>query len=309
MWGGVLALQKKLPTLLVDFEDMKDFSAGLMVEMLRSRWPVLRAQRLPFPQFFPGVDRQNLLLAEAMESSEVREELAEAIRPHLAGAQMVGMPAVLGLRFTTRIITDLEERLGVGIFEIPTMPPSVPGLRLREALDAALERAGALLLRGRQVLAAQADGRRVTGITVGRAEWWEILQARGVILATGRFLGGGFRAGRNGIRETVFGLPVAQPDTREFWHRERFLDPLGHPVNEAGLEIDDQLRPLGRDGGFAFENLFAAGSVLPHQDWMRTKSGAGLAIATAYGAIESFLRYRESRKTVLPSSRVSTTLA
>ena len=39
---------------------------------------------------------------------------------------------------------------------------------------------------------------------------------------------------------------------------------------------------------FAFENVFAAGSVLAHQDWIRTKSGAGLAIATAYGAVNAF---------------------
>jgi glycerol-3-phosphate dehydrogenase subunit B len=29
--------------------------------------------------------------------------------------------------------------------------------------------------------------------------------------------------------------------------------------------------------------------VLAHQDWMRMKCGAGLAIATAYGAVQSFI--------------------
>ena len=148
------------------------------------------------------------------------------------------------------------------------------------------------------ILAGQAghcrrtDGRRCTAITTGSAEWQETLEAEGIILATGRFLGGGLTAGRNGIRETLFGLPVAQPPARDLWHRDRFLDHRGHPVNEAGLEIDDQFRPLGTDRSFALENLFAAGSVLAHQDWVRTKSGAGLAIATAYGAVESFLRRR-----------------
>jgi glycerol-3-phosphate dehydrogenase subunit B len=32
--------------------------------------------------------------------------------------------------------------------------------------------------------------------------------------------------------------------------------------------------------------LFAAGSILAHQDWMRMKCGSGLAIATAYAAVE-----------------------
>jgi glycerol-3-phosphate dehydrogenase subunit B len=289
MWSGVIALLDKLPTLLIDFVGMKDFNAGLMVEMLKPRWPALRALRIPFPLPFPGVDRHNLLLAEALESAEVRAKLADTIRPHLADAQLAGMPAILGLRFMTQVISDLECRLGVDIFEIPTLPPSVPGFRLREAAEAALSRQGVHLLQQRQVMATQTNGRRCNGITIGAEAWRETLKAEGVILATGRFLGRGLAAGPNGISETVFGLPVAQPPVRSLWHREQFLDHRGHPINQAGLEIDDEFRPLGMDRSYAFENVFAAGSVLAHQDWMRTKSGAGLAISTAYGAVEAFL--------------------
>jgi len=45
---------------------------------------------------------------------------------------------------------------------------------------------------------------------------------------------------------------------------------------------------LDDSGQPAFENLFAAGSILAHQDWMRQKCGAGLAIATAYSAVKAF---------------------
>ncbi|MEJ2730435.1 MAG: hypothetical protein P8185_18365 [Deltaproteobacteria bacterium] len=40
----------------------------------------------------------------------------------------------------------------------------------------------------------------------------------------------------------------------------------------------------------AFETLFAVGSILAHQDWMRMKCGAGLAIASAYAAVNSLLK-------------------
>jgi len=292
MWRGVIGLRQQLPTLLVDFEGMKDFSARQMVEMLRYRWPKLRAQRIPFPQTFMGGDCQNPQLAEALESSAVRAELVKVIRSHLSDAQLVGMPAVLGLRAATQAVADLEDQLGLGVFEIPTLPPSVPSLRLREGIEEALQKRGAQLLHGRRVTGVQTSGRRCTGITIGTAVSQETLEGEGVILATGRFLGGGLAAGRNGISETVCGLPVTQPRTRDLWHREQFLDPRGHPIHEAGLEIDERFRPLGPDGAFAFKNLFAAGSVLAHQDWVRTKSGAGLAIATAYGAVEAFLHYR-----------------
>jgi glycerol-3-phosphate dehydrogenase subunit B len=99
--------------------------------------------------------------------------------------------------------------------------------------------------------------------------------------------GGGLRAERGGLRETVFNLPVFQPPGREQWHRRDFFDPRGHPVNRAGLEIDPWFRPLGADGRPASDRLFAAGSLLAHQDWIRMKCGAGLAVATAYGAVKA----------------------
>ena len=51
--------------------------------------------------------------------------------------------------------------------------------------------------------------------------------------------------------------------------------------------MDRSFRPLNEVGSPVFDNLYAAGSILAHQDWIRTKSGTGLAVATAYGAIEA----------------------
>ncbi len=290
MWRGVEAFQKKLPVLFIDFEGMKDYSATMIAEALRSRWPGLSAARIPFPLQFPG-DIQNPLVAEALESRDVRAKLAEALRPHLGEFKMIGMPALLGVRSTARILDEMEDRLEIGIFEIPTLPPTVPGIRFQEAVTEALLKKDAKILSGRQAIAFLADNRRCTGVTVGNRDFSydEKIESDAIILATGRFLGGGLTAGRGGIRETVFNLPVSQPDTRTKWHSDHFLDHPGHDINEAGLEIDDQFRPLRQGGEPAFDNLYAAGSVLAHNDWTRNKSGAGLAIATAYGAVEAFV--------------------
>ena len=112
----------------------------------------------------------------------------------------------------------------------------------------------------------------------------------GVVLASGRFFGGGLYADRNRISETVFDLPVYQPLDRASWHSTHFLHMEGHPINRAGLETDTNLRPLDANGRPAFRNLFAAGSILAHQDWMRMKCGSGLSVTTAYAAIKEFMR-------------------
>jgi glycerol-3-phosphate dehydrogenase subunit B len=100
-------------------------------------------------------------------------------------------------------------------------------------------------------------------------------------------MGKGLHADRGSIRETIFNLPVSQPPNRAFWHHKDLLDRNGHPINRAGLDIDDRFRPLDGQGQPFSDNLFAAGSILAHQDWMRQKCGSGLAIATAYSAVEA----------------------
>lgn len=289
MWPGVVGLKEKRTALIVDFEGLNNFSAVQFVETIGSHWPALRAQRLRFPYPLKGVDRQTVFMAEALRSPQGRSRLADVISPFLKDAELVGMPAILGLRRPQAVASDLERQIGVPVFEIPTMPPSVPGLRLKEAIEQELLRGGAVLVRGRRALKVNSNGRRCISVVLEAGPAKETLKARGIVLATGRFLGGGLAASRSCIRETLMDLPVHQPKKRQDWHRQHFLDPHGHPVNRAGLEVDDLLRPLASDGHCAYENLFVAGSLLAHQDWVRMKCGAGLAIATAYGAVQAFI--------------------
>jgi glycerol-3-phosphate dehydrogenase subunit B len=100
-------------------------------------------------------------------------------------------------------------------------------------------------------------------------------------------MGGGLESDRHAVREPLFNLPVQQPEGRDHWHRENFLDRRGHPVNRAGIETDEFFRPKAASGRPAHPRLFAAGSILAHQDWMRMKCGSGLALSTAYAAVES----------------------
>ncbi len=180
--------------------------------------------------------------------------------------------------------------IGVPMFEIPTIPPSVPGLRLKEAFERGLRAKGVRYFSQNRVLSVRAGGDRYFELDIGRKTTEDTVQSRGIILASGRFIGGGLYADRQRIKETIFDLPVHQPGNRAGWHRRDMLDPRGHPVNRAGLEIDDSFRPLNSSHQPAFRTLFAAGSILAHNDWKRLKCGAGLAIASAFGAVKSFVR-------------------
>lgn len=296
MWAGSEAYANKKPCLLVDFKGLKGFSAALMADTLKPQWPKLKYMRIDFP----GCEHLNEIhtehMAGALVLAENRARLAAAIKPHLNGAEAVGMPAVLGIYKTADVISDLEESIGVKVFEIPTMPPSMPGLRLKEACENSLRQNGVTYLSQQHVLSTQKTAEGDFLLETGRAETERQVRSAGVILASGRFSGGGLAADRKKISETIFDLPVAAPESRPKWHRKTFFDPRGHDINKAGLTVDDDFRPLNQDGTCAYETLFAAGSILAHQDWKRTKSGAGVALATAWGAVEAFGRIYQKKK-------------
>lgn len=299
MWECIKALKEKTPCLLVDFYGMSDFSATQMASTLRDVWPNIRSTRVSFPgnsenrELIPGD-----IMAETMELSKNREELAQAIKPLVGDASVLGVPAVMGMKGSQRILSDLQDRIGVPVFEIPTFPVSVPGLRLNETFVRGLFEKDVKRLLQTRLLRADPLNDGAFLLHVGRNAPEMTLHTRGVILATGRFWSRGLVAHRDGIREPLFNLPVHQPEDRGRWHQEMFLDLKGHPVNQAGVEIDDLFRPLGESGDPRFERLFAAGAILAHQDWKRMKCGSGLAITTAYKAVNSFLKERRLKPVI-----------
>jgi glycerol-3-phosphate dehydrogenase subunit B len=289
MWPGVTALSRKAPCLIVDLQGLKGFSARLLAERLRSEWPGLKTLSIPSIYSDQAHEINPIPLAHDLEIAQHRQKFADLIRPHVKDVEFVGLPAVLGIYQADKVVHEFGELLGKPVFEIPAMPPSVPGMRLREAFLRFLPAKGVHCLFQKHVLKAvpTADGEFL--LDVGRTEHEARIRAGGVLLATGRFLGGGLQSDHATIKERIFDLPVFQPESRKDWHRDRFFEPSGHAVNQAGLETDAMLRPLDAKGQPAFEKLFAAGIILAHQDWSRMKCGSGLSVATAYGAIKSLL--------------------
>jgi glycerol-3-phosphate dehydrogenase subunit B len=285
MAAGAEALVNGTPTLLVDFQGLKGYSARQIIETVGARWPALNRVRIAFPGASGELYTEHA--ARKLDLAANRRQLADLIRPHLDRAQAVGLPAILGIYRTEEVVGDLEHQLGAAVFEIPTMVPAITGLRLREAFEQQLPAKGVKTLYQQKVqeVLVQPDGQYC--FTVGGAAPEIRIRARSVILASGRFFGKGLHADRYGIREAIFGLPVFQPADRVSWHHRELLQSSGHPINRAGLEVDGAFRPVDRNGAVIHSNLHAVGSILAHQDWIRQKCGSGLSIATAFGAVNA----------------------
>lgn len=293
MLPGIEAMKDRAPCLLADFTGLKAFSARGIAAALKEDWPSITPVTLPFPDLWVG-ELYPEAMARALEVPSIRNALAGNIRPHLGDARYVGLPAVLGITGSLDVQRHLSDLVGVPVFEIPTLPPGVPGIRLRENLDDVLRDKGVALFSQRYAFGV----RKEEGLFLvegGENAPEFTIRAKSLLLATGRFLSGGLLADRvEGIRETLLGLPVKAPQNREDWHREDFFDPAGHPVNRAGLRVDDAFRPVDAAGTVIDPGLYAAGSILADQDWVREKSGAGIALASARKAVETIARQKEA---------------
>ncbi len=230
-------------------------------------------------------------LARLFDDPRLRADLARAWKPRTKGVHRLGVPAVLGLEQAQQAWLDLEQRLGVRLFEIPTLPPSVPGLRLERLLRKTTLAAGGNLIEGARAVGrvdGASGGRRVSGVAALTAGGPRLYGAAAVLLASGGFLHGGLVARQDGlIQESVFDLPVSAEGGRETWVAESPFDP--QPYVHLGLRVDAAMHPLGAHGEPAFENLFAAGGVVAGADRSCEGSRQGIDLATAYRAVEMAL--------------------
>src|SRR5205814_9833572 len=126
-------------------------------------------------------------------------------RGRLGGATVVACPAVLGLRAAAEVETDLREALGVPVVELPTLPPSVPGLRLELALTRALRAAGAVLQVGHGAR-LEPEGERPGWVELATPAHPLRVRASSFVLATGGLASGGLEVTLDGtVREPVAG--------------------------------------------------------------------------------------------------------
>ena len=276
-------------TLLVGFESVTDFDAPLAAAHLEAAGVPfeVRGVTLPFPGEFRADARVTRMAHALDEDREVRADgratgtratLADRVADHLDGAERVGFPALLGDEHGEEVREELADRLGAEVFEVPMGPPSLPGLRLEDALEAALHEEGVRVESGNPVVGYEGDD-RVETVTVERVHREVPYGAEQVILATGGLVGKGIRSSRSGVREPIFGCHVPQPEDRYDWFSDGVFD--DQPYARFGLRIDEGCRPLDDREGVEFENLRAVGAVCGGYDSAREKSASGVSLATA----------------------------
>ncbi|WP_411963453.1 glycerol-3-phosphate dehydrogenase subunit GlpB [Haloferax sp. YSMS24] len=283
--------------LLVGVEGLTDFDAPVAADHLSAAGVPfdVRGVTVPFPKSFRS-DAKVTRFAKALDRDEevsgktVRSVLAETVAAELDGETRVGFPAMLGDDHGEEVRDELAGRLGVPVFEVPTGPPSLLGLKLEDALFDALDEAGVRISTGNPAVGYEATDGRIETVYVDQKSRQTPYEADQIVLATGGLVGKGLDSDRESVTEPVFGCHVPHPEDRYEWSEtEAFGD---HAFARFGVVLDDELRPVAEDGESHFENLRAAGGVVGGADVAREKSASGVSLAT--GAVAGRLAGEEA---------------
>jgi glycerol-3-phosphate dehydrogenase subunit B len=288
MTGG--DLRKHAAVCVVGFRALKDFHAPLLADNLSNAGLVARAHARELDLAPEGrADVNALGFARAFDEPSFRAEVAAQVASRLSASERVAFPAVLGIVNPHGAWSELEHLLGRPVFEVPTLPPSVPGMRVFAILRNAVRRAG-----GRVILNAVVTGCRAADGRVGAVRARVGLRdvefdADWVVLATGGFAAGGLElSSRWEVRETALDLPVAgAPAPGEPRFGPEYFGQ--HPIASVGVATDHGLRPVDRGGARVYDNVLVAGATLAGAEPWREKSGDGVSLSTGFRAAELIL--------------------
>jgi len=281
-------LNRPGPVVIAGPAGWRDFYPGLCAGNLRRQGFEAEGVTFELPEIH-AIKFDNIAtgLARLFDRAEVRERVAAQIKARLGASYRVGLPAVLGLDDYPNAWRELQDRIGAAVFEIPTLPPSVPGIRLYNVFKNALARMGTPVILNMPVERGLVEGRQVTGVAVRNVVRETVYRAGAVILATGGLYGGGITSDHHGqLRETAFGLPVAGPAGMGDWFGDRLLA-TDHPIHYAGVRANRLMQPVDEGGAALYDNLRLAGRVLAGYNGGCEGSTEGAWIATATRAVTS----------------------
>jgi glycerol-3-phosphate dehydrogenase subunit B len=274
-------LQDKSPISLVGFKGHRDFFPALVGGKLKADWGIDTTEFSfdPLP-FMEGRIVNTVSLGRAFESLAFCEEFARFITRETDPQSRIGIPAVLGVDGARVAHKSLEEITGRPVFEIPILPPSLPGRRIFQALKREFFEAGGQMINGCPVVRAETEGKRVTGIAYKAAGGIRTIHADAVVLGTGSFFSGGLVCNPDSIVEPIFNIPIFCEPPKDKRFDPLFLSTAGHPIGKSGVKVDSKMHPVKNGDTPCFENLFACGDLLGGFDSLLQRCGGGVAIAS-----------------------------
>jgi glycerol-3-phosphate dehydrogenase subunit B len=215
-----------LSTAIVGIKELSCFDENFMAERLNAQAGTLgfnatyQPRQISLAPMFKGPVTTVRIAARFDSDHGFRAELLGALRVAVSGFERALIPGVLGIHSSHETIAEFEHELGCSLSELPTLPPSISGLRLFHRLRNYLGAIGVELFEGFPVVKLQICDGLCTELAIASPGHPLILRSECVVLAVGQ-------------------------------HSSELL-------GNARSEHDDQMRPFTTPGKVTASNLFDA---------------------------------------------------
>lgn len=235
-------------------------------------------------------------LSRLLSKRAHRQELAYALQQHAQPGDLVVIPSIFGNGTGLTYLREIEQLTKLTLCEVPTMPPSLLGIRLEESMKHAFIELGGTMLNGDHVVQGEfsyvdksdpehSNYRLNRILTKNHGDF--PLQAKHFVLATGSFFSQGLKATVDSMIEPIFGLDIAQSDKRTDWYNHDFFSAQSHPFLNMGIETTAKFQAI--KSGHVIDNLYCAGAILSGYNPILEGSGSGVAISSGFHAAESII--------------------
>ena len=278
---------------VLGIEGYHDFQPQLLAENLRQNRQFRHCEFIVDYLNIPELDHlransrefRSVNIAQLLEHKLAFPNLVEEIKAAINSADAAFLPACFGLDDQS-FFNSLKQAVGLPLFELPTLPPSLLGIRQHKQLRDRFESMGGIMFNGDRALRADIQNNQVHKIYT-QLHQEDAITAEFFVLASGSFFSNGLMAEFERIFEPVFEadiieLPHFNAQQRASWTSPRFSAP--QPYYSAGVVINDkcQVQKCGR----FLTNLYAAGNVIGGYNGIELGCGSGVAVVTALTAAE-----------------------
>ena len=304
------ALHDQMKLLVIGLKQFKDFPATLIADNLNraERFSLsARAVTLDFSARGNEADvtatdyARNLDISDLdpQRAAKQRRKFATLLNNTVHSGETILIPALLGLNPQT--FREFQALVHAPVAEVPTVPPSILGRRAYDILVNSCREARVDIHTNCEVLSAASQNGTVSALRIARAGGVDEVNIDAVLDAAGGLTSGNFeRDSHLNIQEKVFNLPVftPEPEATGYINSIHQIDRINRQELErilmSGVAVDATMRPVDESGHRLYENVFCLGEMLGVCAPWREQSGEGLALGSAWAAVQALASLERS---------------
>lgn len=279
---------------LVSIEGYRDFQPPMLQDNLRYLPEFSTIPSTIVSISIPGFtelrhnphELRSIDIARLLKTPTAWQAFCDQLTQAASSDDLVILPAIMGNGDGLQLLNKLHSTTGLTLHEVPTMPPSLMGIRIEESLNRTFLSLSGVHLKGDKVCKGEFSHQCLNAIYTKNLTDMP-LYADHFVMATGSYFSQGLAANHQGIREPVFELDMSCIQDRKRWRNHDFFAQHPHPFMGFGVTTTASLHPSRQ--AEVINNLYCCGSMLAGYDPVFEGCGGGVAIATAYHATSQII--------------------